>query len=145
MLTYIKSCVIFDWVIKMHGIIKAMLIKELIEKDYVIGYQFKKTMNATNIVVSNGAIFYNLKNFEDMKYVYTKMEGKSKKYILTPLGKKEFTKHLDLVPKNIEITMQELGSQIPFIDWTKVKDVSKFSNSIEKLNVLIKQLLEEIK
>lgn len=128
----------------MHGIIKAMLIKELIENEFVIGYQFKKSMTSSNIVVSNGAIFYNLKKFEELEYVTTKIDGKSKKYILTPLGRKEFTKNLDLVPKNIEITMQELGSQIPFIDWTKKKDVIKFSNSIEKLNLLLKQLMEEI-
>ena len=41
----------------MHGIVKALLIKDLLEDGFVIGYQFKKRLNALNIEVSNGSIF----------------------------------------------------------------------------------------
>jgi len=129
----------------MHGIIKAMIIKELLTNQYVVGYQFKKTLAASNIIASNGAIFYNLKKFEEQDFVYTVQVGKTKQYVLTERGKQEFQKNLDTIPVNIEITMQELGSQIPFLNWTSVKDIQKFNNSIKKLSVLVDALLEENK
>ena len=128
----------------MHGIIKAMLIKELLENEKVVGYDFRKMLKRSNIEASNGAIYYNLKKFEEKGFVNTEMQGKRKIYFLTKIGKNEFSKNLSLLPKNIEITMQELGSQIPFINWTSYEDVKKFHNSIEKLNLTLKKLLEEL-
>ena len=124
--------------------IKAMLIKELLENGYVIGYRFRKMLKQSNIEASNGAIYYHLQNFESLNYVKAVNQGKSKAYHLTTLGKQMLSKHLVLVPKNIEHTMQELGSQIPFIDWTSSNDVKKFHNSVEKLSLLLKNLLEDI-
>src|SRR3989339_80318 len=124
----------------MHGIIKTML-----EEHKVIGYRFKLMLKKNNIEASNGAIFYNLKKFEEQGYVKGTIEGKTKVYVLTDLGKKEFSKNLLLIPKNIEITMQELGSQMPFIDWYNHHDVIKFSQTIEKLNILLKKHVEDIK
>ncbi|MFP4287215.1 MAG: PadR family transcriptional regulator [Candidatus Izemoplasmataceae bacterium] len=128
----------------MHGIIKAMLIKTLLENDYVVGYTFKKMLKQSNIEASNGAIYYNLKKFEEKGYVISKTQGKRKIYSLTKLGKAEFNKNIALLPENIKITMEELGSQIPFINWQSHKDVQKFHNSVEKLNLAIKKLLEEL-
>lgn len=129
----------------MHGIVKAMLIKELLDHEFVVGYQFKKMMASINVEVSNGSIFYNLKKFEEASYVSTNIIGKKKQYILTELGRKAFLKNLATVPKEIELSFQELGSQIPFINWTCQKDVKKFNNSVKKLNLLIEHLLEELK
>lgn len=129
----------------MYGIIKAMLIKDLLKNEYVIGYHFKKRMNALDIVVSNGSIFYNLKKFEEKKFVTSEVFGRSKKYILTPFGREEFSRNLNLVPDNIELTMKKLGNQVPFINWTSHSDVLKFKNTIEQLNELLKQQLGGIK
>lgn len=128
----------------MHGIIKAMLIKELLENNYVIGYRFKKILERSNIKASNGAIYYNLKKFEENHLVVSQKDGKTNRYIITEKGKKTFQKNLDLVPKNIEITMQELASHIPFINWQSYKDVLKFTNTINKLSNLLNQHLEDL-
>lgn len=129
----------------MHGIIKAMLIKDLLANNEVIGYHFRKRLKNSNIEASNGAIYYNLKKFEEKGYVTTQKIGKTKKYILTTLGKNHFSKNLALLPKNIEITMQELGSQIPFVNWEKTSDVNKFHNSVKKLYLALEKHLEELK
>lgn len=128
----------------MHGIIKAMLIKDLLEYNEVIGYRFRKRLQNSNIESSNGAIYYNLKKFEEKGYVITEEIGKTKKYILTKLGKEVFSKNLNLLPKNIEITMQELGSQVPFINWNAQSDVKKFHNSVKKLYLALEKHLEDL-
>jgi DNA-binding PadR family transcriptional regulator len=129
----------------MRGMIKAMLIKELLDHDKVVGYDFRKMLKRSNIEASNGAIYYHLKKFENEGYVIAEEQGKRKIYVLTNLGKKEFSKNLSLLPNNIEATMQELGSQIPFINWKSYADVQRFHNSIEKLNLALNKLMEELK
>ncbi|MEC9484803.1 MAG: hypothetical protein UMR38_02870 [Candidatus Izemoplasma sp.] len=128
----------------MNDFIKAMMLKELMTEEMIIGYRFKKKLNQQGITVSNGSIYLHLGNWFDAGYVTKKKAGKTVEYHLTLLGKEMLFQHIKTVPKDIETQMRAIAALVPNTNWQKKEDVSMFLNELNKAKSLTNDYWETL-
>jgi DNA-binding PadR family transcriptional regulator len=124
---------------------KAMLIKELLEQNQIIGYHFKKKMKEFGIEISNGSIYYHLKHFHQKGYVVKEEHEKTTIYKLTDKGRKALSENIATIPKEIEHVFMLIASNIPSTNWNNLKDVQVFLERIEHVGTLVKERIRDLK
>lgn len=123
---------------------KAMMIKELLENNQIIGYHFKKKMANYGIDVSNGSIYYHLKNFLEKGYVTKTEKEKVTIYRLTEIGEKALSKNISSIPAEINHAFMLIAADIPNTNWNNLKDMQTFLDRITHIKKLITKRIGEL-
>jgi|GEM_PF-2660554 len=124
---------------------KAMLIKELLEQEQIIGYRFIKKMSKKGIELSNGSIFYHLKHFHEKGYVTKEEQKKTTIYKLRKKGRDALSENIATIPKEIEHVFMLMASNIPSTNWNKIEDVNTFLDQIKHVETLVEERIRELK